>query len=317
MPQIDRFVGVDVSKARLDVHIAPDNQSFRVPNTTSGIAQMLSRLGPNDAVGCEASGGYEAELLLQLSEAGRPGWCLHPNDVHAFARLVGRRAKTDPLDAKAIAGALKVATTQRPPLELSRDSKEMRDAMTARSRLLQRIGETRGMLTRLGSGAVRDALEDDLRATKKTLERLEAEVARLIGADAQLAHKARLLRSAPGVGRVLAAELLSSLPELGALSSRQVASLVGVAPHPRQSGTTRRSGRCAGGRTRLRCTLYMAALALTAQRFRDQPLHQFYRRLRTKGKPFKVAIVAVMRKLLVVLNAMVRNDTTWVHEKGA
>jgi len=313
MTQFDRFVGVDVSKDRLDIHIAPDNRSFSVPNTARGIARLLAGLGSGDAVGCEASGGYEAELILQLSEADRPGWCLHPTDVHAFARLVGRRAKTDPIDARTIAGALEVAVRQRPPLRISRTVNELRHAMAVRARLLARVSETRGFLSRRDKGPTRTILEQELRTTIDSIKQLEAVIAGLIKADEGLARKARCLRTAPGVGRVLVAELLGSLPELGAISSRQVASLVGVAPHPCQSGSSRRKGRCQGGRTRLRCTLYMAALTIISGRFADQPLHRFYQRLRAKGKPFKVAILAVMRKLLIALNTMVKTQTMWAN----
>lgn len=310
MTDLSAYVGVDVSKHHLDVHRHPDGLAFRVTNTPAGISRLLDRLGEQPyTIGCEATGGYEDRLLLALSDAGRSGYCLHPADIRAFARLKGQRAKTDRLDARAIAEALGVAAATRKPVRRTRTGTTIKELVTVRRTLSAAINDLKSLLARLETLEAREPLKAMLDAHKRSLKTIESTIKNTIRSDVRIAETARRITSAPGAGPVLAATLLAFMPELGTLSSRQAASLVGVAPHPRQSGESNRSGRCQAGRAHIRRVLYMATLS--ALKARLAPLHPFYEHIRAKGKPFKVAIVAAMRKFIVMLNAMIKNQTDW------
>ena len=303
-------VGIDISKAHLDVYRHPDGLAFRVANTTAGIRQLLRRLGSGPcAIGCEATGGYEDRLLLALTEAGRPGYCLHPAEVRAFTRLKGRRAKTDRLDARAIAEALGVAVATRKPVARTRTRVAIRDMVTVRRTLMAALTTLKSLAARIDTPEAVKPLQAMIEGHQRSLKAVERAIRAALDRDPDIADTVRRITSAPGAGPVLAAELVASMPELGTLSSRQAASLVGVAPHPRQSGDRSRSGRCQAGRGTIRRVLYMATLS--ALKARLAPLHPFYQRLRTAGKPFKVAMVAAMRKFIVMINAMIKNQTEW------
>lgn len=310
MTQFDRFVGVDVCRDHLDIHCHPDGLAFRVANTPAGIRRLLARLGKGGwAIGCEATGGYENRLLLALSQRQRPGYCLHPSDIRAFTRLKGRRAKTDRLDAKAIAEALEIAVATRKPIRRSKTQSTLKEIMALRRTLIATLNDLKSLLSRLDAPEARKTLDQMIAVHKTTLKSLSREIQTLIAEDRESAAIARRITSAPGAGPVLAAELIASVPELGSLSRRQAASLLGVAPHPRQSGASNRSGRCHGGRATVRRVLYMAALSIV--RAKLGPLYLFYEKLRNAGKPFKVATVALMRKLIIAINAMIKTNTDW------
>lgn len=306
MAQIQLYVGIDISKDRLDIHIHPTGEAFPLPYDGPGIAALLARRDLDQAIlGCEATGGYEDRLLVALSEAGRPAFCLHPADIRAFARLKGRRAKTDQLDARAIAEALPAAASGRAPLRRSREQSELRELLVLRRSLMAMVTELKGHRARMRSQPAGAAIETTLAALQLRLKHLLLAISK--GSDAD--PRAARIRSAPGAGPLLAAEIVAFLPEIGTASSRRIASLVGVAPHPRRSGNTNLPGRCQGGRASLRRVLYMATLS--ALKARLAPLYPFYARLRAAGKSFKIAIVAAMRKLIVILNAMIRDQQDW------
>jgi transposase len=311
MTHFQRFAGIDVAKDALDVHCLPDGLVFRVANSSHGVRALLERIGasPDCAFGCEASGGYESTLLVELAEAGRPVWCLHPNDVRAVARLKGKRAKTDALDARAIPEVLSMAVTTRQPLARSRRQNRLKQLLTARRALLTAIVALKSLLAQLGCDDVGAVLEDSLRHQQALLRRLAKAIQQTIRDDRAAAEAERRIRSVPGAGPGLAAELLTNMPELGRLSGRQAASLAGLAPHPRQSGRSNPNGHCQAGRAGIRRILYMATLS--ALRAKNATLLPFYERLRASGKPFKVAITAAMRKVLVILNAMLKSRTEW------
>lgn len=307
MTQDQRFVGIDVSSRRLDVHCHPDGESFSVANTPAGIARVLARLGQHGWIAaCEATGGFESELLIAINEAGRDIWCLHPADVRAFMRLTGRRAKTDALDARAIARALEVAQVTRKPTRRTRKQNDIKQLMTLRGHLLGTLSQLKSLRAAMTCHQAQSLLEARMAAVKTDLASLAQILARLVAADPASAATARRIMSVPGAGKILAAEIIASMPELGTISAKQAASLAGVAPHPRQSGATTRPGRCQAGRANLRRCLYMAALS--AIKARLGPLHPCYERLRHNGKPAKVAIVACMRKLITILNAILRQN---------
>ena len=306
MAQIQPYVGIDISKDRLDIHIHPTGEAFSLAYDRAGLRKLLARPDLKRAViGCEATGGYEERLLVALTEAGRPALCLHPADIRAFARLKGRRAKTDRLDARAIAEALPVAAADRMPLQRTKEQSELRELLTIRHTLVAATQVLKGHLARMSARPARAVLTAMLAAHQRQIKTLERTIAQHLSAD----RKAHRIRTAPGAGPVLAAEIIAFMPELGALSSRQAVSLTGVAPHPRQSGRSNRKGRCQAGRARVRRVLYMATLSVIKAKL--APLYPFYKRLREAGKPAKVAIVAAMRKFIVMLNAMLKTQTDW------
>jgi transposase len=299
--------GIDVSKDRLDVHIAPSGQVLVTPNTDQAIARLgrqLRQLGVV-RVGLEASGGYEGGAVRRLDEAGFEVYVLPPSRVRALAQALGNHAKTDPIDAAMIARYLLLAPDR--PVHRSDPVRERLDELARLRRQL--VAERNKLVSRL------DIAHDRLvcRMLTRMHTTIGANIARL---DAEIAShirtthlKARhdILIAVPGVGPVLAATLLCDLPELGQASPRQLASLVGVAPHARQSGRTARPGRCTGGRASVRNVLYMATLS--AIKACSPALRPFYDRLRANGKPFKLAITATMRKFITILNAIVKQTT--------
>ncbi len=306
MAQIQPYVGIDISKDRLDIHIHPTGDAFSLAYDRAGLRALLRRRDLAHAViGCEATGGYEERLLVALSEAGRPALCLHPADIRAFARLKGRRAKTDRLDARAIAEALPIAAASRAPLRRTKEQSELRELLTIRRTLVEAIPVLKGHLSRMTARLARTTLTATLAAHQRQIKTLDAAIAERLSADPRAAR----IRTAPGAGPVLAAQIVAFMPELGTLSSRQAASLAGVAPHPRQSGRSTRPGRCQAGRATVRRVLFMATLSVIKAKL--APLYPFYQRLREAGKPGKIAIVAAMRKFIVMLNAMLKNETDW------
>lgn len=307
MTQYSRFVGVDIAKDRLDVHVHPDGQVLHLANTSKAATELVARF-PGAAFACEASGGYERTFLLAAIEAGASVWRLHPFDVRAFARLQGVRAKTDPIDARLIAQALSVAVAERAPVVMDDAAEDVRDLLTLRAHTVEEINAWKSRLTRLRPAPARIA-RARLASAKRTKVRLEAEIDRALRDTSALNVKAKRITSVPGAGPILAAALIAFMPELGQLSSRQASSLVGVAPHPRQSGARSKPGRCQAGRPQIRRILYMAALS--ALRADKAPFAPFYRHLRAAGKPHKVAIVAVMRKMIVAINSIIKNHRDW------
>lgn len=299
--------GIDVCKERLDVHVAPSGAVLSVPNTGHGIAGLGRRLGQLGVarIGLEASGGYEREAVRRLDAAGFEVHVLPPSRVRALARALGHHAKTDPIDAAMIARYLLLAPGR--PVYRSDPARERLDELASLRRQL--VAERNKLVSRL------DIASDSM--VRRMLGRMQAVIcANIARLDAEIANhirsthlKARhdILIAVPGVGPVLAATLLCDLPELGYANPRQLASLVGVAPHARQSGKTTRPGRCSGGRASVRNVLYMATLS--AIRAKAPALTPFYDRLRSNGKPFKIAITATMRKFITILNAIIKQST--------
>ena len=301
------FVGIDVSKAQLDVAVRPDGR-FAVSNDDAGIAQVIARLraGPPTRVVVEATGGLEMPLAGALAAAGFPVVVVNPRQVRDFAKATGRLAKTDALDAQTLAH---FAEVMRPALRPLPD--EQTQALAA---LLARRRQLVEMLTaeknRLGSARkpVRKSLRTHITWLERELSHTDSDLAHAIRESPVWREKDDLLRSTPGVGPVLTTTLLADLPELGTLTGKQIAALVGVAPLNRDSGTLRGKRTVWGGRAPIRAALYMAALV--ASRF-NPVIRAFYHRLCAAGKAKKVALTACMRKLLIILNAMLKHRTPW------
>jgi transposase len=301
------IVGIDISKARLDVHLHPSGEAFSVANGKAGITTLVRRLitPAPQAVGLEASGGYEQPLARALHAAGITVFILPPARVRSFARAIGIEAKTDALDAGVIARCL-AATGDRLRPYAPDPACERLSALAAHRRRL--IAERTGLASQLDTidePLVRRMIGARLRSIAHAILVLDKEMQALLDAEHRLGRRFQCLTAVKGVGPVLATGLVADMPELGRISAKAAAALVGVAPHARQSGNTTRPGRCRGGRKHLRDILYMATLS--AVRIPDSPVAAFYKRLRANGKPFKLALVAAMRKLLSILNAIARN----------
>lgn len=303
-----RVVGIDVSKDHVDVHIRPEATAFRSGTDPTALAALVTRLleARPERIVLEATGGYEAPLVAALAAAGLPVVVVNPRQARRFAEATGRLAKTDALDAAALAH---FAEAIRPDVRpLPDEATAALAALVARRRQL--IDMRTAELNRLGlapAGLAR-GIREHVAWLDRQLSRLDADLAAAIQASPVWRAKDDLLRGVPGIGPVVSRTLLGELPELGHLSRKRIAALAGVAPVARDSG--RRSGAraIAGGRSGVRSGLYMAILSAV----RYNPLiRAFYRRLRAAGKAVKVAQVAAMRKLLTILNAMIRDNRRW------
>jgi len=308
MITVSVFVGIDVSKDRLDVALRPSGDRWAVAHEEPGLATLVARLqglAPTLIV-LEATGGLAVPLTGALAAAGLPVVVVNPRQVRDFAKATGKLAKTDALDAAVLA---QFAEAVRPALRPLPDA-----ATQALSAVLARRRQLIEMLTaeknRLGSTLppVRPGIRAHIRWLDRCLAALDADLAQAIRESPVWREKDDLLQSAPGVGPVLATTLLASLPELGTLTRQQIAALVGVAPLNRDSGAWRGKRRVWGGRAPVRAALYMSALVATRY---NPVLRAFYQRLCAAGKAKKVALTACMRKLLTILNAMLKYRTPW------
>ena len=310
----ERFVGIDVGRDRLDVHIRPEGQHFVVVNDEAGLAELVARLealAPRLIV-LEASGGYERPAALTLLERGLAVAVVNPRQTRKFAQALGQLAKTDKIDAavlahfaEAIRPAARVVvdgTTQQLQTLLAR----RRQLVVMKNAEKQRLGKAGDPLTRRSFKAMITSLDKQLLVIDKA-------ISRLIEADPLLAEKLDRLKTVPGIGDVSARMLIAELPELGCATRHEIAALTGIAPINRDSGRYRGRRRIQGGRVEVRAPLYMATLVA----IRHNPMiRPFYRRLRDGGKPAKVALVACLRKLLTVLNAMLRDGRNWALAQG-
>jgi transposase len=310
MTQDEAFVGIDVAKHELVIYLHPLGTCWRVENTPTGRGKLVRRLRRLAAcyvlrIGFEASGGYERPLAILLESKKLSGYLLDPSRVHSFGRAEGKLAKTDPLDAALIARALAALHGDLVPWHRDPLAERLTERVRLRELALIQTSQLANQLESLADPAMRRIVTAQVARLKALIQRLEGVITSLIASCPNLARREKLLRSAPGVGPIVAATLLAHMPELGSLSSRQVASLAGLAPFDRQSGTSRKPGRCQGGRPAIRRALYMAALSLLRSK---SPLANLAKRLKDAGKPGKVVIIATARKLLVALNAMLKQD---------
>lgn len=296
-------VGLDVAKASLQLDLA--GQSHALTNDAKGHAKLLKllRASPAAHLVCEATGGYEQPVVRILHAASVPVSVVEAGRVRHFARAQGQRAKTDPIDAAVLSEYGRVfqpAATSAPTVQQAR----LAALSTRRLQLLQtRLAETNRAEHYLDKLCVRQARQL-LRALEQQIEACDAAITELIAADEALQAKADRLDAIPGVGAVTAAAVLAELPELGGISDEAVAALAGVAPYNRDSGAATGGRHIAGGRTAVRCALYMATLSAVRC---DAILKAFYLKLRAAGKKPKVALVACMRKLVVLMNRLLRN----------
>lgn len=303
------FVGIDVSKDRLDVHVLPSGEAFAVGQDAEGLAglgERLKALSPR-TVALEATGGFEVVAAGVLAGAGLPVVVVNPAQVRAFAGALGQRAKTDPVDAWLVARFAEAARPEPRPLP-DAEQRLLSELAGRRRQILQMLVAERQRLGRAAEGRLRKSLKRLIGALEKELGEIDGDIDQAVRASPVWRRKEDLMRSVPGVGSTTARSLLAEMPELGTLDRRQAAALAGLAPFTRQSGQWRGKAFIGGGRTHVRSALFMAALS--AARF-NPLLKAFHQRLIAAGKPKMVALIAVARKLLILLNAILRDQKPW------
>ena len=309
MEQEVTYVGIDVAKAQVDVAIRPTNDRWEIPRDEAGIRKLVSQMKTLEPVMVllEASGGLELPLVAALAAEAVPVVVVNPRQVRDFARATGKLAKTDALDAAVLAH---FAEAVRPPVRPLRDAEtQVLNSMAARRhQVMTMLVSEKNRLSAATTVAVRPRIEAHIVWLERELDDLDEGLRQTLRQSPVWREKDDLLRTVPGVGEQLSITLLAYLPELGTLDRRQIAALVGVAPFNRDSGTLRGKRTVWGGRARVRAALYMGALV--ASRF-NPVIQDFYQRLLAAGKPKKLALTACMRKLLVILNSMLKHGSPW------
>ena len=303
------FVGIDVAKLHVDVHVRPTDESFRVTREDAGLGELVARLLPlaPALVVLEATGGYEIAVAAALASAGLPLAIVNPRQIRDFARATGTLAKTDALDARVMAGFAEAVQPPARPLP-TEQARALGELVARRRQLIEMLGAERNRHAQVRDPQLQRRIATHIRWLTKAVAELETDLNDTIRSSPLWQGKDTLLQSVPGIGGVTAFTLIADLPELGGLDRRKIAALVGVAPLNRDSGQWRGRRMIAGGRPTVRAVLYMATL--TASRF-NPAIAPFYQRLVAAGRPKKVALTAAMRKLLTILNAVVRDQRPW------
>jgi len=303
------FVGIDVSKDRLDVHVRPTDESFAIQADETGIAALLARLAglQPSLVVLEATGGYEAAVAAAIAHAGVPVAVVNPRQIRDFARATGQLAKSDTLDARVIA---RFAETVQPPVRgLATDQAQaLAELVSRRRQLVDMLAAEMNRYRQARNRPLQKRINAHVTWLTRAIEELEDDIKRLIRSSPVWRETENLLMSVPGIGDITAHALIADLPELGHLDRRRIAALVGIAPLNRDSGLWRGRRTIGGGRPTVRRALYMATMV--AIRYNPM-IAAFYRRLTAAGRPKKVAIIAAMRKLVTILNAVLRDQRPW------
>lgn len=305
-------IGVDVSKAKLDVAWGASGTVETIENSEQQIAQWIKKIEDpaNTLVVMEATGGYEGLLVDLLHESNLCLAVVNPRRVRDFAHAVGLDAKTDPIDAKVIAYYGEVVKPKQ-HVAKSGHHKKLEALVTRRRQLLGLITMENNRLQQTRDREIRQLIQQSLKSLKKQVKTIDDSIANSVAEDQQNARKIEILQSVKGVGMVSVSTLIAELPELGELNSGQIAKLVGVAPMNNDSGQKAGQRKISGGRSSVRRVLYMATLVAT--RFNPH-VRAFYIRLLAKGKPKKLALVAAMRKLLTIINTLIKKDQLWVNQ---
>jgi transposase len=303
------FVGIDVSKHQLEVATHESDCHFRCANKVSAFGKLIAELidlRPALIV-LEATGGLEIPVVGALHAVSLPVVVVNPRQVRDFAKALGQLAKTDRLDARVLAH---FAAAIKPPLRPIKSKEEQElDALTGRrGQLIEILTDEKNRRASAATDTVREQIKEHIDWLEKCIAELDQQLKALLQSSACWQSKDQILQSVPGIGPVVSFSMIADLPELGTLNRQQISKLVGVAPLNRDSGQQRGTRHIYGGRARLRSVLYMAAI--TAARH-NAVIKEFYDRLRARDKPFKVAITACMRKLLTIINVMIRDSTCW------
>jgi transposase len=301
-------VGIDVSKDRLDVHVLPAGEAFAVSRDAAGLEALVARLLPLSptTVAVEATGGFETVVAANLAAVSLPVVVVNPAQVRAFAQALGKRAKTDPIDAVVIARFVEAIRPEVRPLP-DEETQALSDLVARRRQIIAMIVAERQREKR-AARRTKKSIARLLKALQKELTAIDEDIDDAVRGSPAWREKEDLLASVKGVGPAIARTIIAELPELGTLDRRQVAALVGLAPFTRQSGQWRGRSFIGGGRATVRSAIFMGAMV--AARWNPQ-LKAFHQRLVIAGKPKMVAIIAVARKLLTILNAILRDRRPW------
>lgn len=307
---MDRIiVGIDVSKDRLDVAVRPSGEPFAVERNAAGLERLVMRLQQLAPylVALEATGGFETTVAAALAAAALPVVVVNPAQVRAFATALGQRAKTDPIDAAVIAHFAEATGPQPRPLP-DEQTRLLADLVSRRRQIIAMIGAERQREKRISAPRLRKSIVRLVRVLEKELAKLDEDIGEAVRGSTAWREKEELLVSVPSIGPAISRTLIAELPELGALNRKQIAALAGLAPFTRQSGQWRGKSFIAGGRASVRAALFMGAMVAK----RHNPvLKAFFDRLVAAGKPKMVALIAVARKLLTILNAVIRDKKSW------
>jgi transposase len=303
-------VGIDVSKDRLDVAVRPSGEWFCVVRSAAGIDELLARLKglSPQLIALEATGGFETVVTAALAAAGLPVVVVNPAQVRSFATAIGQRAKTDPIDARVIAHFAEATKPEVRPLP-DAETQFLADLVQRRRQIIEMIGAENQRRKRAPTRLVK-SIDRLIKALTKELASVDDDIDGAVRNSPAWRETEDLLTSVPGVGPAISRTLIAELPELGRLDRKQIAALAGLAPYTRQSGQWRGRSFIGGGRRSVRCALFMGALV--AKRH-NPTLKAFFDRLVAAGKPKMVALIAVARKLLTILNAIVRDQKPWQH----
>ena len=303
------IVGIDVSKDKLDVAIRPSGERLVVERSEAGLEELKNRLGALGVavVGLEATGGYETVVAASLSAAGLPVVIVNPAQVRAFANALGKRAKTDPIDADVIAHFVEATKPKARPLP-DEATRQLSDLVGRRSQIVAMMAAEQQRKKHRPNKRMLASIERLLAALQRELSDLDGQIREAIKASPVWREKDELLESVSGVGPAISGRLLAGLPELGSLDRRQIAALAGLAPWTRRSGRWKGKSFIGGGRADVRSALFMGALVAVRH---NRTLKAFYQRLLAAGKEKMVALIAVARKLLTILNAILRDGEPW------
>jgi transposase len=304
------FVGIDISKKHLDVHFNPLNKSFRIENSAAGIEALLKNLSfyKVNQIVCESSGGYEHLLIKTLRDAQYKVWHIDPKQIKAFVKSQGVKAKTDKIDAKMMA---LFASKNQPQYQQNNKSEQLEilSALVRRRTDLTDIGAMeKKRLSHPSQMHCKKDIQDHINFIEKQIKELEKEIDKIIDNDDDLKKKSNLMQTMPGIGKVTASALISEMPELGVIPNKQAAALVGVVPYPQESGSYKGEAHIEGGRKMMRHILYMSCLSACKY---NPKFKEFYQRLKNSGKKSKVAMVAVMRKMIEGINTILYKNETW------
>lgn len=302
-------VGIDVSKDHLDIAVRPGGEAFTVERNAAGVEQLAERLrmvSPH-VVALEATGGFETVAAATLAAAGLPVVIVNPAQVRAFAKAIGQRAKTDPIDAAVIAHFAEATKPQVRPLP-DEATRLLADLVARRRQIVEMIGAERQREKRMTVPHLRKSIARLIKALEKELAGLNTDIDDAVRGSPVWREKEDLLKSVPGVGPIIASTLFAELPELGRCGRRQIAALAGLAPFTRQSGQWRGKSFIGGGRQAVRTALFMGAMVAKQH---NPVLKAFFDRLVAAGRPKMIALIAVARKLLTILNAVLRDNRPW------
>lgn len=302
------YVGIDVSKNELDVYILPSNTYASYKNNPRGIQAIKRKLAqyPQAKVVFEATGGYEKRLANKLNEAGIEVCIVNPRQIRDFAKALGKLAKTDKIDAQIIALFAQKVEPEARQMK-SKNQAQLAELSARRRQLIDMITMEKNRLDK-ANGAIKKSIKKIIKILEKELAEVEEQLNKIIIEDEFYSNVFDTLITVPGIGKTVATALIANMPELGSLSGKQIASLAGLAPFNRDSGQMRGTRAIWGGRASVRHCMYMATLVATRY---NEKIKAFYQRLCEAGKPKKLAIIACMRKLLICINAMVKNNQPW------